>query len=113
MEDTPQALQKSVKFLIKYDRQSQIRTIRPVTPYPGCPLYNLAINRGLIKDCEDFYENKHTNSDLLTANFAKMSDDEIYNALYEANRQLLDNYYRCTQTLNYEMLDNLYYNRDT
>ena len=110
--DTKESLQKSVDFLIKYDRQSQVRTIRPVTPYPGCPLYTFAVRKGMIKDCEDFYENVHTNSDLLTVNFSELSDDEFYSALHSANKQLLDNYYRCNQKSVYETLDNLYINRD-
>ena len=110
--DTPETIQKSVDFLIKYDRQSQLRTIRPVTPYPGSPLYNLAIKKGLIKDCEDFYENKHLNSDLLTVNFTEMSDETFYKSLHNANKQLLDNYWKCIQKSTYETLDNLYLNRD-
>ena len=67
--DNRQTLKKGVDFLLKYDDGSQMRTIRPVTPYPGSPLYYYAIENGLLKDCEDFYENKHTNSDLLAINF--------------------------------------------
>ena len=62
-------LEKGVDFLLKYDDHSQLRTIRPVTPYPGCELYYYAIEKGLLKDCEDFYGNKHVNSDLLSLNF--------------------------------------------
>jgi hypothetical protein len=70
-----------------------MRTIRPVTPYPGSPLYYYAMEKGLLKDCEDFYENKHINSDLLAVNFTNMSDDEVHRLLYEANKKLLENYY--------------------
>ena len=110
--DTAETLQKSVDFLIKYDRQSQVRTIRPVTPYPGSPLYNLAIKKGMIKDCEDFYENKHKNSDLLTVNFTEMPDEEFYKALHSANKQLLDNYHACTQRAYHKNLDDLYFKQD-
>ncbi len=110
--DTAETLQKSVDFLLKYDKQSQIRTIRPVTPYPGSPLYTYAIKKGLLRDCEDFYENKHTNSDLFTVNFTEMTDNELYKALYNANKQLLDNYYQAIQKSNNETLDALYLNRD-
>jgi len=111
--DTPQTLQKSVDFLLKYDRHATIRTIRPVTPYPGSPLYTLAIKKGLIRDCGDFYENKHTNSDLLTVNFTDMSDDEFYHALHNANKQLLDNYNKWVIKNTYKTLDNLYLQRDS
>jgi len=53
-------LRKGVDFLLKYDDGAQMRTIRPVTPYPGSPLYYYAIKKGLLRDCEDFYDNKHS-----------------------------------------------------
>lgn len=86
-------LRKGVEFLLKYDDHSQLRTIRPVTPYPGSPLYYHAIQQGLLEGPEDFYEHKHTNSDLLAVNFTELSDDEYYQCLFEANKTLLENYY--------------------
>ncbi len=90
--DTKETLQKGVDFLLEYDDGAQLRTIRPVTPYPGSPLYDEAVSDGLIKDCEDFYKNKHVNSDLLAVNFTSMTDDEFHKALHDANRQLIFNY---------------------
>ena len=92
--DNKETLRKGVEFLLKYDDCAQMRTIRPVTPYPGSPLYYHAIEKGLLKDCEDFYENKHINSDLLSVNFTDMSDDEFHQCLMEANIELLSNYSR-------------------
>ena len=91
---TRNTLQKAVDFLLKYDDGAQLRTIRPVTPYPGSPLYYHALENGLLKDCADFYENKHINSDLLAVNFTDMSDKEFHKALYGANRQLIKNYFK-------------------
>lgn len=87
-------LDKGVEFLLKYDDGAQRRTIRPVTPYPGSPLYYYAIKKGLLRDCADFYENKHLNSDLLSVNFTELTDDEFHSALLEANITLLKNYYQ-------------------
>lgn len=92
--DNKETLRKGVEFLLKYDDGAQMRTIRPVTPYPGSPLYYYAIEKGLLKDCEDFYENKHINSDLLAVNFTELSDDEFHKSLMEANIELLSNYSR-------------------
>lgn len=89
-----ETLNKGVEFLLKYDDGAQMRTIRPVTPYPGSPLYYYAIEKGLLKDCADFYENKHLNSDLLSVNFTDMSDGKFYMALFEANGRLLQNYFK-------------------
>lgn len=87
-------LNKGVEFLLKYDDGAQLRTIRPVTPYPGSPLYYYAIRKGLLRDCEDFYENKHVNSDLVSVNFTDMSDEEFHRSLFEANSRLIQNYFQ-------------------
>lgn len=92
--DNRETLRKGVEFLLKYDDGAQLRTIRPVTPYPGSPLYYHAIKNGLLKDCADFYENKHVNSDLLAVNFTELSDREFHSALYDANRTLIKNYFK-------------------
>src|SRR3990170_562092 len=76
--DNKETLNKGVEFLLKYDDGAQLRTIRPVTPYPGSPLYYYAMEKDLLRDCEDFYENKHVNSDLVAINFTDLSDDEFH-----------------------------------
>ena len=105
-------LSAGVEFLLRYDDGSQRRTVRPVTPYPGSELYYKAIEMGLLKDCADFYENKHVNSDLLTVNFTELSDDDFYQALMEANKKLLENYNRRLQSNMERDLQNLYVNKD-
>ena len=110
--ETKEVLNKDVEFLIKYDDCAQMRTIRPVTPYPGSPLYYHAIEKGLLRDCEDFYENKHVNSDLLGINFTDMSDDEFHRALFEANTRLLTNYYGKKLSEMIDVSKRLYLERD-
>src|SRR3989339_1797437 len=83
--ETEESLKLGVEFLLKYDDHAQLRTIRPVTPYPGCPLYYHAIEKGLLKDVEEFYENKHVNSDLVSVNFTNMSDEQVHRLLFDAN----------------------------
>tara|TARA_B100000315_G_C14582679_1_gene591341 strand:- start:1208 stop:2443 length:1236 start_codon:yes stop_codon:yes gene_type:complete len=111
--DNIKTLGKGVEFLLKYDTCFKLRTIRPVTPYPGSPLYYNAIEKGLIKDCEDFYHNKHVNSDLLTVNFTQLSDEEFYNCLRDANIRLIKNYYhkKCTSAIT--VAGNLYINKES
>ena len=62
---------------------------------------------------EDFYENKHKNSDLLAVNFTEMSDEEFYGALLEANLTLINNYYehKCRSVV--EVATDLYTNRSS
>jgi radical SAM superfamily enzyme YgiQ (UPF0313 family) len=101
-------LKKGVDFLLKYDDGAQMRTIRPVTPYPGSPLYYYAIEKGLLKGIEDFYDNKHVNSDLLSVNFTELSNDEFHMALMEANKTLLYNYNRKKSAALTNQIENLY-----
>ena len=110
--ETPEILQKGVEFLLKYDDHSQLRTIRPVTPYPGSDLYYYAIEKGLLKDCADFYENKHINSDLLSVNFTDLSDDEFHRVLFEANKTLLEAYYRNLSESMIKSAEKLYSQKD-
>jgi anaerobic magnesium-protoporphyrin IX monomethyl ester cyclase len=114
--DTRETLQKSVDFLLKYDDFAEKRTIRPVTPYPGSPLYYDAIESGLLdknNPAEDFYERKHLNSDLLCCNFTELTDKEFYDALKLANRTLMKNYFDKQKNSTLKMIDHLYDNLDT
>lgn len=110
--DNTETLEKAVDFLVKYDDGSQMRTIRPVTPYPGSQLYYHAIAQGMLKDCEDFYEHKHLNSDLLTVNFTNLTDNEFYKALFKANKRLLRNYHKKKSASSIDTAYDLYINRN-
>lgn len=111
--DTAGTLNKGVDFLLKYDDGAQLRTIRPVTPYPGSALYYQAIEKGLLKDCEDFYENKHINSDLLAVNFTNLSDEEFHRCLLGANKALIENYFQNKIKSAVEQAQGLYLKKDT
>jgi anaerobic magnesium-protoporphyrin IX monomethyl ester cyclase len=89
-----------------------MRTIRPVTPYPGSPLYYDAIKKGLLKDCEDFYENKHVNSDLISVNFTELNDVKFHECLLEANTKLIKNYFENKLASTLEQAETLYLEQD-
>ena len=110
--ETREHLQNSVDFLLEYDDCAQLRAIKPVTPYPGSPLYDYAIAEGLLEGPADFYENKHTNTDLLSVNFTTMSDDEFYMALRDANEQVIGNYCSQLQRNYIQQLGRLYHGKD-
>jgi len=110
--DNRETLAAAVDFLIKHDDGAQMRTIRPVTPYPGSPLYDHAVEQGLIKDIEDFYENKHLNSDLFAANFTQLSEDQLYSELTCANIRLIENYFENKKRSMAEQTRDLYSTRD-
>lgn len=106
------AIDDAVKFLLKYDDHAQRRTIRPVTPYPGSELFDIAVKTGKIKDVAEFYEKKHTNSDLISVNFTQNTDDEIYAALYKANKRLLEAYNEHQAKTAAELCEYIYKYRD-
>jgi len=110
--DDIDTLNKGVDFLLKYDDQSQFRTIRSVTSYPGSELYYIAIEKGLLDGPEDFYENKHTNSDLLAVNFTDLTDEEFHKELFYANKRLIENYYDNQKSATLDRAKKLYYNED-
>ena len=105
-------LDDDVEFLLKYDDHAQMRTIRPVTPYPGSELFNYAVEHGLLKDTADFYDNKHVNSDLLAVNFTQHTDEEIYEALNKANKKLIRKYYDVQKSASDKVCDDLYLNKN-
>lgn len=106
--ETKEILWKGVEFIKKYGDGYQMRTIRPVTCYPGTKLFKYAIDQGLLKDTADFYENKHLNSDLITVNFTNMSDEDVYENLRLANKELISDYYsKCHKTA-LQQTDDLY-----
>ncbi len=110
--ETADILKRDVEFLLKYDDHAQLRTIRPVTPYPGSPLYYYAIERGLLEGPADFYERKHVNSDLLSVNFTDVSDKEVHRLLFEANKTLIERYYADQQKRITETARRLYIDGD-
>jgi radical SAM superfamily enzyme YgiQ (UPF0313 family) len=110
--DTEKDLQERKEFLLKYDPADELRTIRPVTAYPGCRLFDEAIDKGLVKNAEDFYERLHVNSDLVTVNFTDIPTPEMNKILYEANIELVKNYMNKRYNQMEETAKNFYINGD-
>lgn len=93
--DDEESLKGNVDFIMQYNLYDQIRTIRPVTPYPGCDLYYDAISMELLGGPEDFFE-KFLNSDLITVNFTGIPDKKCYEMLLDANRRLILDHFQHT-----------------
>ena len=95
--DTYETLDKAVAFLKEHDGTAELRTIRPVSPYPGSELYRSAVSEGLLEGAEDFYERQHSNSDLFLHSFTFMegiAPDEGNLALAKANAELVFSYHK-------------------
>lgn len=110
--DNAETLRKGKEFMLKYHDNSYLRTIRPVTPYPGSELYYDAIRDGRLKGPADFYENKHLNSDLIAVNFTDLTDNEVYHLLLDANSELIKSYYDFVVKSTIETTRKLYFEKD-
>ena len=93
--DTEKSLRDNVDLIKKYNDFMQLRTIRPVTPYPGSPLFYTAIEKGLLKGPGDFFD-KFVNSDLILVNFTDLPLQKCYDLLLEANTELIKHHYQNT-----------------
>jgi anaerobic magnesium-protoporphyrin IX monomethyl ester cyclase len=115
--DSEKSLKRNVEFIKKYNQYDQIRTVRAVTPYPGSPLYYEAIRMGLLKGPEDFFD-RFKNADLYMVNFMDIPENEIYQMLFEVNKDLiLDHYEHTTKDMfkANQLIDkfyNLYFNSE-
>jgi len=110
--DTKESLMKSMTFLKKYNDYGQIRVIRPVTPYPGSQLYDIAIERGQLSGSEDFYK-KHKNVELLTVNFTDIPESEFYHLMFEANKEIISDYYDHLKEERIRDFERVYFEGDT
>jgi radical SAM superfamily enzyme YgiQ (UPF0313 family) len=117
--DTPATLGLLVAFLSLYDDGAQMRTIRPVTPYPGTPLFHRAVGEGRIRGTADFYERSHVNSDLPSVHWCTeedgtpLSDASVCAHLQAANAILLRRRRQAIAQTHVEQLERLYVQRDT
>lgn len=89
--DDEKSLQQAVDFIIEHNDGSELRTIRPVTPYPGTELYRRLRDESRCHGVEDFYR-RHVNSDLFSFHFMPMSNEAANDLLYKANVQLLNDW---------------------
>jgi radical SAM superfamily enzyme YgiQ (UPF0313 family) len=105
--ETAKSVKKTVEILKKYGGEDE-RLLRPVTPYPGSPLYQYALDKGLLKDHDEFFEISK-NPDLLTVNFTEMSDEIFYKALYEANEELIEDWHDRMCKIEKQSFKDLYY----
>jgi len=104
--ETEESIWKTVDILKRHHGTSQ-RLLRPVSPYPGSPLYQYALDNGLLEDHEHYFE-LSKNPDLMTINFTEMDDKTFYRVLYEANAELIDSHYNRLAEKQKESFANLY-----
>jgi radical SAM superfamily enzyme YgiQ (UPF0313 family) len=93
--DTEASLRENVRLIKELNGYYHLRTIRPVTCYPGCDLYYEALKRGLLTGPADFFE-RFRNSDLLTVNFTDIPEEQFYQCLFDANKELIIDHFEHT-----------------
>jgi len=93
--DNERTLRENASFIKKYNQYDQIRTIRPVTPYPGSPLYYKAIKEGFLDGPGDFFD-KFENADRYMVNFMGIPEDDIYSMLIDVNSDLIYDHFKNT-----------------
>lgn len=108
--ETEQSIARTVKILLDC-KPDEDRLIRPVTPYPGSPLYEYALKKGLLKDHEEFFQLSR-NPDLLTINFTEMTNEKFYQVLYNANEELIDGYHKASVEQEKAIFKNMYFKDD-
>jgi len=93
--DSIETMWENADFIKRFNQYDQIRTIRPITPYPGSPLFHKAVELGLLSGPGDFY-NKFQNSDLYMVNYTNETLEDIYKNLYEVNKMLINDHFEHT-----------------
>jgi radical SAM superfamily enzyme YgiQ (UPF0313 family) len=77
IEDVRQSMDLMVES-VRYNKNIQY-AFTITTPYPGSELYDIAFEKGLLKNHRDFFEKYNPSRDLsgISVNLSSMSDDEI------------------------------------
>jgi anaerobic magnesium-protoporphyrin IX monomethyl ester cyclase len=90
--DDEGTLWEAVNFIIDYHDGTELRTIRPVTPYPGTELFNMLVAEGRCTGIDDFYDH-HVNSDLFSYHFMDgITNEEANKMLNDANQHIFNDY---------------------
>ncbi len=90
--DTSLSLAKATAFIAEYTDGAQLRTIRPPTPWPGCALWDQAVENGVFTDVGDFYA-RFRGSDISSMPVGGMRLSTIDGMLRVANWTLLTKYH--------------------
>jgi radical SAM superfamily enzyme YgiQ (UPF0313 family) len=93
--DDEETLKANKEFIMEFNLYDQLRTVRPVSPFPGSELFWNSIANGQLKDEDDFF-NKFKNSDLITVNYTNLPTEKCYELLFETNKELIIDHYQHT-----------------
>lgn len=87
-EENLRTLTRTKNLLLSImDGHEPDRSIRPLTPYPGTPIFKWAVKNGYLKDEEEFFRRFH-DANCLSINLTDLSDDEFVKELSKANQEI-------------------------
>lgn len=89
--ETRETLQETIDFFKRIDYFPENNNLSVTTPLPGTVLYKQALERGLIKD-EDEYLEKLTAVGSVLVNFTDFSEEEFYRLRQETVKKIMKNY---------------------
>lgn len=97
--DDLRTLRQAREFIMEHSDGCELRTIRPVTPYPGTPLFKRLIKEGRLPDAYfddpvDAFYKQHVNSDLFSYHWMDLSNAEADRELGQANEMIAEDYYQ-------------------
>jgi anaerobic magnesium-protoporphyrin IX monomethyl ester cyclase len=107
--ETEESLRKTVDTIIAATSWHDKRTVRPMQPYPGCPYWYECLEKGLLKDEEDFYS-RYFSSEKRTVNMSCVPDADFDRLLYQANERLLRAHYEHAFKRDMESFKKIYFN---
>jgi anaerobic magnesium-protoporphyrin IX monomethyl ester cyclase len=109
--ETEESLNKTVNAIIKATSWHDKRTIRPMQPYPGSPYWDECIERGLVKDEDDFFS-RYVSSEKRIVNLTEVPDEDYDKILYKANECLLEEHHKHALDSDLKMFRNVYFEGD-
>ena len=109
--ETEESLNKTVKLIIETTTWQDKRTIRPMQPYPGCFYFDYCVEKGILKNEDDFFS-RYFSSEEKTVNLTELSDLEFDKAMYKANKELLQEHYRHAYKNDMTIFKKIYFTKD-
>jgi len=106
------SVNKTVNAIIGTTSWHDKRTLRPMQPYPGSYYFDYCIEKGLLKDEDDFYS-RYFSSEKKTVNLSNIPDSIFDKVLYNANQKLLKKFYEDALKSDLEMFQKVYFENDS
>lgn len=109
--ETKESIHKTVDVILATTSFHDKRTLRPMQPYPGSFYYRDCVQKGLLKDENDFY-GRYFSSEKWTVNLSDIHSEELDKVVFEANERLLRAHFERELEDHLNMFRNVYFAHD-